>query len=147
MRCAQVVIGVGFSLVLSTAIAAEVVSSHAAATLRTLTRDFSGARSAPLGIWPGPPSIDLASLQGLSGSAIRAALGVPDTYEKGMPPPDCHATLCWSFRYGPGPAPPKGSLEKGDGTTSIDVGIGGPWRLIFGFEKDQVVAVFWQRQK
>ena len=147
MRCARVVIGLGLSLVLSTAIAGEVVSSEAAATLGAMTRDFSAARSAPLGIWPGPPDIDFATLQGLSASAIRAALGVPDTYEKGMSPPDCDAKLCWSFRYGPGPAPLKGPHESSDGAAGTDVRSGGPWLLIFGFENDHVVSVYWHRQR
>jgi hypothetical protein len=147
MRCAHFAIGLGFSIVLSIAIASEVVSVKATAALRTLTKDFVGARSAPLGSRPGPPSIDLASLYGLSGSTIRGALGVPETYEKSVPPSDCHAKLCWSFTYGPAPAPLEGPLKNDGGATSIDVRNGGPWLLIFGLENDQVVEVVWQRQR
>ena len=147
MTRAHIVTGLGLLLVLSSAIAVETPSSKTEATLRALTADFSEARSMPLGSRPGPSTVDLAALHGLSPSAVRAALGDPDSYENRTLAPDCQAALCWSFTYGPGPAPLQGIVDNGDGTMSVDVQIGGPWLLIIGFKNDRLVTAFWQGQK
>jgi hypothetical protein len=139
MSRAHIVAGLG--LLLSSAVAA---SSGADSTLRSLAKDFSDARSMPLGSRPGPPGIELGSLKGVSSSAIRTALGQPD---HGPANPDCHAELCWSFTYGPGAAPLQGSVDNGDGTISVEVSTGGPWLLVLEFTGDRLTSAFWRGQR
>jgi hypothetical protein len=131
----------GLGLLLSSAVAA---SSGAHFTLQALAKDFSDARSMPLGSRPGPPGIELASLKGVTSSAIRTALGQPD---QGPPNPDCHAELCWSFTYGPGAAPLRGPVDNGGGNVSIEVSTGGPWLLVLGFTADRLTSAFWRGQR
>src|ERR1700729_1471332 len=102
--------------------------------LRTLTADFSQARSMPLGSRPSPPSIALSSLYGVSSSAILAALGEPP---ESPVIPHCRTDVCMCFPDGPEPARLKGPVPNGEGTMSIDVPNGGPWELILGFRGDR----------
>lgn len=119
-------------------------SSTAEDTLRKLTKEFSAARAMPLGSRPRPPNTDLAALNGLPSSAINAALGPEDM---GSFRPECHAPVCWSFTYGPGPAPFHAPVDNGNGTVSVEVTTGGPWLLVIGLTSGHVATAFWQGQR
>ena len=140
---AQVVWALGLLLLVSTA---DAFGSGSIATLRTLTSDFSNARSMPLGSRPSPSAVDLDSLRGLSPSTIRDSLGNPDKYDAGWPPLDCGAPLCWCFTYGPEPAPLDDPVEIPGGTI-VSIRTGGPWLLILGFKRGRLVTAFWRGQK
>ena len=91
-----------------------------------------------------PPNVDLERLIGLSVSSIRAALGAPDRKEPGMPL--CEANRCWSYTYGPGPAPLSNEVQHDGKTDFIIVTTGGPFLLILGFSGDRVISAPWLGQ-
>jgi hypothetical protein len=115
--------------------------------LEELSKSFTEARSLPSGSRPSPPSIDLQRLVGLRLSAIRNALGVPNGGAGHLP--RCHASLCFSYSYGPAvlPETDPGPVDRGDGTMEMQVTTGGPWLLIIGVSDNQVVSADWLGQK
>jgi hypothetical protein len=118
---------------------------HSPTVLTELAADFSAARAQPLGSRPAPPYVDLERLIGLNVSSIQAALGAPDSREPGMPL--CEATRCWSYTYGPGPAPVPNEVQHDGDISFIVVTTGGPFLLVLGVSGDRVASAHWLGQR
>ena len=118
---------------------------HTPSILTELSADFSAARSQPLGSRPAPPYVYLERLIGLSAHSIQAALGAPDRRQPGAPL--CEAAQCWSYTYGPAPAPISGDVQHDGSTDFIVVSTGGPFLLILGFSSDRVISAEWLGQR
>ena len=118
---------------------------HSPSILSELSADFSAARSQPLGSRPAPAYVDLERLIGLSAHSIQAALGTPDRREPGAPL--CEAARCWSYTYGPEPAPLASEVQHDGNTDFIVVSTGGPFLLILGFSGDKVISANWLGQR
>jgi hypothetical protein len=113
--------------------------------LTELSAYFSAARAQPPGSRPMPPYFYPGRLIGLSVSSIETALGTPDVLEPGMP--ICEAARCWSYTYGPGPAPLSNAVQHDGNTEFIVVSTGGPYLLILGVSGDRVSSARWQGQR
>ncbi len=108
--------------------------------LGELRDKFAAARALPLGSRPGPPSVDLKPLIGVSESTLAHYLGGPTSI-------DCgelfrtHQDTCSAFRYGPDPAP----VEEHDGYITLKTG--GPWLLVVATSHGRIVDVRWLGQR
>jgi len=114
---------------------------HPASVLTELSADFSAARALPLGSRPTLPYFDPERLIGLRVSSIQAALGTPDIRDPVMSL--CEVARCWSYTYGPGPAPLSNEVQHDGNTDFIVVTTGGPFLLVLGVSGDRVASARW----
>jgi len=136
----------GLPLVMVFAASVTFAGNTTQTSLSALANYFSSARALSPGSRPRPPDVDLKQLLGVSTSTIQHSLGPPDKLESYMTL-ECHAAKCWSFTYGPPPAPTPVATDNHDGTVTVRVSTGGPWLLILGFNDDQLSTAFWLGQK
>jgi hypothetical protein len=118
---------------------ATLAAASSTRVLETFRAAFAAARALPLGSRPSPPDLEPTSL-------IHTPLITLSGYLGQSTPIDCsdlltrQAETCVSFIYGPGPAPQ-------DPPRSITITTGGPWLLLVGLSKGQVVDARWLGQK
>jgi hypothetical protein len=120
--------------------------THPVSVLTELSADFLAARAQPPGSRPTPPDVDLERLIGLKATSIRATLGAPDRPPRAWKPP-CEAARCWSYTYGPGPAPVPNEVQQDGDTNYIVMSYGGPSLLILGVSGGRVVSADWLGQR
>ena len=130
----------GLATVAALGLASCVTPPTQDALLRELKAGLASVRALPPGSRPGPPDLDLRSLEGIIKSQLLRELGNPTSCGVDGDNP-CATSSPWMYEWGP-PAPP---AKSGDG--HVEVTTGGPFVVALDFASDAVSSARWLGQR